>query len=158
MEPSPPVDGRCRLFVAIRLAEDVCLALRTMQAELKQLLPADSISWTPPANLHLTLRFLGNVDSSRRSDLNAALTTSLARFGAVHLICERLGCFPDLRFPRVVWAGVHDTEERLVQLHRRIDGAVAPFAEKPAEMQFAGHITLGRPKRLRRLEAERLAD
>jgi len=143
--------------VAIQLPEDVRAVLRAAQAELKEVLPRNSTAWTRPANMHLTLRFLGGVESARLPELQLKLREALAGFGPLDLICERLGCFPDLRFPRVVWAWVHDAEERLAQLHRRVDSAVAGFAEKPAEARFTGHVTLARPKQIKRADAERLA-
>jgi 2'-5' RNA ligase len=146
-----------RAFVAIKLPTEVRAALGDVQAELKEVLPRNSTAWTRPANMHLTLRFLGDVASSRLPELQLKLREALTGFGSLDLVCERLGCFPDLRFPRVVWAWVHDVEERLAQLHRRVDEAVAGFAEKPAEARFTGHVTLARPKQIKRADAERLA-
>ena len=146
-----------RAFVAIQLPAEVRAGLRDAQAELKEVLPLKSTAWARPANMHLTLRFLGNVDSGRLPELQLKLREALACFRPLDLICERLGCFPDARFPRVVWAWVHDAEERLAQLHRRVDEAVAGFAEKPAEARFTGHVTLARPKQIKRADAERLA-
>jgi 2'-5' RNA ligase len=146
-----------RLFVAIALPDPVRAKLIDMQRELKRVLPGNSTAWTKPDSMHLTLRFLGNVESTRIPELSEKLATALASFGEIDLICERLGCFPDLRLPRVVWAWVHDAGERLVQLHRRVDEAVAGFAEQPAEERFVGHITLARPRQIRRPDAERLS-
>ena len=107
--------------------------------------------------MHLTLRFLGNIAPASILALNKRLRIALTGFDGLDLICERLGCFPDLRYPRVVWAWVHDANERLQQLHRCIDEAVREFAEKPAETRFVGHITLARPKQIKRPDAGRLA-
>lgn len=107
--------------------------------------------------MHLTLRFLGNVVSSQIPELSAKLKTSLTGFGELHLVCERLGCFPDLRYPRVIWSWVHDEAGQLTKLFHQIDEAVSPFAEQPAEKVFTGHITLARPKQIKRPDAERLA-
>jgi 2'-5' RNA ligase len=107
--------------------------------------------------MHLTLRFLGDVAAECGPEISRRLRESLSGFGALELICERLGCFPHPRYPRVVWAWVHDEPgERLPELHRRIDGAVAGFAEQPAEVRFVGHITLARPKLIKRATAEKL--
>ncbi|TAK98445.1 MAG: RNA 2',3'-cyclic phosphodiesterase [Verrucomicrobia bacterium] len=151
--------GRCsiRLFVAVRLPEVVLGELSRVQAELKQCLPPKSAAWTKIANLHLTLRFLGNVESGRVGALRSALRESLRNFGGLDLVCERLGCFPDVRFPRVVWAWVHDNAERLARLHRAVTTASEPFAEKPAEKNFTGHVTLARPKQIKRHDAGQLA-
>jgi RNA 2',3'-cyclic 3'-phosphodiesterase len=146
-----------RLFVALALPEAVRAKLIELQRKLKRVLPGNSMGWTKPESLHLTLRFLGNVESTRIPELSGKLVTALAGFGEFDLVCERLGCFPDLRHPRVVWAWVHDSEARLAQLHRRVDEAVNGFAGQPAEERFVGHITLARPRQIQRRDAERLS-
>ena len=103
------------------------------------------------------MRFLGDVASAQIPQISSNLSAAVAGFGELALKCERLGCFPDLRYPRVVWAWVHDDADRLLNLYRRIDEAVSDFAEKPAEEKFTGHITLARPKQIKRADAERLA-
>jgi 2'-5' RNA ligase len=145
------------LFVAIALPDAVQAALMDVQRELKSVLPRHSTAWTKPESLHLTLRFLGNVESTRIAELAEKLGRGMAGFGEFDLVSERLGCFPDLRYPRVVWAWVHDAGERLAQLQRRVNEAVAGFAEQPAEARFVGHITLARPRQIKRADAGRLA-
>jgi 2'-5' RNA ligase len=146
-----------RLFVAISLPEEVRWELDKVQGELKTLLPRLAATWTKPAGMHLTLRFLGNVPFERVPELSQRLSVALAGFGGLDLICERLGCFPDLRYPRVMWAGIHDEASRLILLFHRIDEAVSAFAEKPAEQRFTGHVTLARLKQISRPDAGRLA-
>lgn len=146
-----------RLFIAIAVPDAVKLELDRMQCELRDVLPPRSTSWTKPENMHLTLRFLGDVDVGRVIELEQSLRSLVADFGELDLICDRLGCFPDLRFPRLVWAWVHDTDEKLAALAQRVNEAVAPFAERSAENPFTGHITLARPKKIKRADAERLA-
>jgi 2'-5' RNA ligase len=146
-----------RTFVAIAVPEEVRTQLLAAQHDLLTVLPRQAAAWSKPDNMHLTLRFLGNVAAARVLELTNKLRPALTGFGALELICERLGCFPDLRFPRVVWAWVHDEAERLPQLQLQIDAAVREFAEQPAESRFVGHVTLARPKQIKRPEAERLA-
>jgi 2'-5' RNA ligase len=61
--------------------------------------------------------------------MTSRLQTALAGFGEFELVCERLGCFPDLRYPRVVWAWVHDAADRLQHLQAQIETAVGAFSE-----------------------------
>ena len=145
-----------RLFFAIATPAIVRARLMGVQRELKQLLPGDSAAWTKPQNMHLTLRFLGEVEVTRIPELLEEITAGLAGFGELALVCERLGCFPDQRFPRVVWAGVHDEQERLSELHRRVEETAKVFSALPAEAHFIGHVTLARPKRIKRSDAQRL--
>ena len=147
-----------RAFVAIQLPESVRAALRDVPSELKSIMPVRSTAWARPENMHLTLRFLGDVDAVKLPALSQGFRESLAGSGPLELCCERLGCFPDLRFPRVVWAWVHAAGEQLPELAKRVNLTVAEFAAHPPEDRFVGHVTLGRPKGIRRAEAGELAE
>ncbi len=125
--------------------------------ELRGKLPPAAASWTRPENMHLTLRFLGGVAEARIESLKTSLAQALSGFGPIPLICERLGCFPDLRYPRVVWAWVHDVAERLAPLQGRVAQATDAFTREPAESRFVGHITLARLRQVERPQAEVIA-
>jgi 2'-5' RNA ligase len=144
-----------RLFVAIELDDAVRSALVAEQRWLKQALPKGCIGWSRPELMHLTLRFLGDVADARLDELSSSLAEVVARHGSLALTCERLGCFPDLRFPRVVWAWVHG--EGLEALQAEVSTAGESFAVGAPDKQFTGHITLGRTRRIRRSETERIA-
>ena len=66
----------------------------------------------------------------------------------------RLGCFPDLRFPRVVWVWVHDDADQLTALQQAVTQATAKFADNHAEKNFSGHVTIARTHEFKRSEAE----
>jgi len=146
-----------RLFVAIAVPEEVKARIIEARDELCAKLPPAVASWTRPENMHLTLRFLGNVEESRIESLKTSLVETLSAFGPIQLISERLGCFPDLRYPRVVWAWVYDEAERLGQLQRRVAQATNAFTREPAESRFVGHITLARLRQIKRPQAEIIA-
>jgi len=145
-----------RLFAAIAVPDAMKAALREVQQRLKQGLAPASAAWTRPEAMHLTLRFLGDVDAARVPELARALRECLVGFGALDLVCEGLGRFPDRRLPRVVWARVRDDAGRLTRLHETIDLAVDDFAPTSAGARFVGHVTLARPKRLDPSGAARL--
>jgi 2'-5' RNA ligase len=69
---------------------------------------------------------------------------------------EHLGFFPERGFPRVIWTGVQDQEGRLPELQRALQAAILDFTSEPPERSFAGHVTLGRIKEIRRPQAEAL--
>lgn len=153
-------EQRVRLFVSLSVPAEVKSCLAVVQDELRAQLPPRAASWTRPENIHLTLRFLGDVDATRIEALTTALVTATADFGRLPLIAERAGCFPDLRYPRVFWAWVHDADERerLAELHRRIVDATVGFTGDPAEGRFVGHLTLARFKQIKRPQAEIIAE
>src|SRR5262249_61472136 len=90
-----------RLFVALPVPSEIRDSLSVAQRELRDQLPPRAASWTQPEQLHLTLRFLGEVQDSRVEGLAVALGEAILGMGPIHLLVERLGCFPDARSPRV---------------------------------------------------------
>ena len=146
-----------RLFVAVAVPVDVRHRLEETRLELRAHLDAEGVSWTQPEKFHLTVRFLGKVASDRIPMLTTALAEVAEVIAPFDLVAGGLGCFPNLRHPRVVWAGIHDTTGTLRALRHRVNMATAPFAEEPADEEFVGHITIARLKRARRAELEFVA-
>jgi RNA 2',3'-cyclic 3'-phosphodiesterase len=152
--------GNCdvwRLFIAIPLPEEVKDAIQLAQAELRRAVPAKCVRWTGREQFHLTLQFLGNVAAARVEALADSVRSACGNFPALRLRAERIGFFPDMRFPRVIWAWVHDGEQRLPALQRAIETATRDFTGEKAENKFTGHVTLGRAKGIKRPQAEILA-
>jgi 2'-5' RNA ligase len=143
-----------RLFLALALPDEVRAGLSVAQEELRRLLPPRAASWTRAENLHLTLRFLGDVARERVEALTVGLTGAIAGFGALALTAERLGAFPDARYPRVIWAGVCDATNRLAELQRCVTSATNDFTRQPAAARFVGHVTLARIRHIQRPQAE----
>ena len=150
-------DPAVRLFVALSVPADVREKLAAVQQELRDRLPPKTVRWTRRDNMHLTLRFLGAVASSRVESLQASLASVTDGFGAFQLQGTRLGCFPGLRYPRVLWAWITDGEQRLLRLFEKTAAATSDFAEAPCEQRFTGHVTLGRIKSINRPAANVLA-
>jgi 2'-5' RNA ligase len=142
--------GKLRLFVAIAVPEEIKSRLAALQRELRERLGRSSVSWTRPENFHLTLRFLGDVPSNRLDDLTGALAAAAAPQAPLNLTIAGLGCFPNSRRPRVLWAGICDEGGGLAELACRIQVATESFSQQPAEERFAGHLTLGRVRRVDR--------
>jgi 2'-5' RNA ligase len=143
-----------RLFVALALPAEVRAGLSAAQEELRRLLPPRAASWTRPEHLHLTLRFLGDVSREQVEALTAGLTGTTAGFGTLALTAERLGAFPDARYPRVLWAGVQEATNRLAELQRCVTSATNDFTRQPMEARFTGHVTMARIRHIQRPQAE----
>ena len=145
-----------RLFIAISLPNPVKDEIEKAQRELRDALPGNFVRWTRRGQFHLTLKFLGNMAESRIAELTTALRNACLNFTTLQLRAERIGFFPDLRFPRVVWVGVHDSKGVLALLQNALEAAVKNFTNEPSEKKFTGHVTLGRIPRINRREAEAL--
>ena len=146
-----------RLFIAIDVPLAVKIEMAKAQNELRCALPRGCARWTKPEQFHLTLKFLGSVEPQRVEALAGAIRAACEGFTALRLRAERLGCFPGLRSPRVIWAWVHDGQEQLPRLQRAIDTATRDFTIEAPEETFTGHVTLGRTRGIKRREAGVLA-
>jgi 2'-5' RNA ligase len=146
-----------RLFIAISLPEAIKDEIEKAQGELRRALPGDDVRWTKREQFHLTLRFLGNVSVNRTEALIRSAQEACKNYSAMRLCAERVGFFPHLRSPRVIWAWVHDREDLLPKLQSAIELAVKDFTTEAAEEKFTGHVTLGRAKHIKRPQTEILA-
>lgn len=151
-----PESEQYRLFVAVAVPDDVKAKLEAAQANLRQVLPDRNARWARHEQFHLTLRFLGDVAAERADALAEAIRTACVGFGVLHLRAERIGCFPDRGYPRVVWVGVRDEAEQLPRLQQLVQAATAGFTAEPKEERFTDHLTLARIKGIKRPEAEAL--
>lgn len=126
-----------RLFVAIDPPEAVRTALAALPRELR------GVSWTPPHQYHLTLRFLGEVAAGKREAIERALAP--IRVEPFILPVEGAGSFPPNRPPRVLWAGIGRGHPRLFQLRQRMDDALLAACGVDLDVRtFHPHFTLGR--------------
>lgn len=135
-----------RCFFAVPLADGAREALMQASAGLREETPDGRVRWVPPENLHLTLRFLGDVAGSRLEALLAGVREAVAavpRFGC------RLGAItglPAASRARVVTASV-EPEPALLELHARLTDALAKRGIPAEERRFRPHVTLGRVRR-----------
>lgn len=126
-----------RLFVAIDPPPGIREQLGTLCCGLP------GARWVEPEQLHLTLRFIGDVDGSvliRVQEILAAV-----RVGAFSLRLEGIGFFPPRGSPRVVWVGIRKNEQ-LLHLHNRIESVLVRAGLAPEDRKFSPHITLARLK------------
>jgi 2'-5' RNA ligase len=148
---------RHRLFIAIALPDPIRQAIEKAQDDLRAALPTKSIRWTRSDQFHLTMRFLGGVETQRVDRLDEAVRSACAGAGVLRLRAAGIGVFPGPRRPRVVWTGVGDRDQRLAKLQRSIEAATSAFTDEPPQDKFTGHITLARCRDINRAEASTLA-
>jgi 2'-5' RNA ligase len=133
-----------RCFVAIDVPPDARDAVARAQARVRKGAAAADVRWTEPAQIHLTLAFLGTVAEERVASVSAALDPVAAAAGPLTLAAAGLGAFPSIRRPRVLWAGVAGDVERLAALAGTVQGALAPLGFLPEARPFSAHLTIGR--------------
>ena len=148
----PAGEDNIRAFIAIELPG----AVRRALGELIQRLDADGLPlrWVRPDNIHLTLKFLGDISSGQAAAVGDALAAAVAGTAPFQLRAAGVGVFPSLARARVVWVGAAGGVERLKGLQQNIDGALEKLGFAAEKRPFKGHLTLGRAKD--RLDPERL--
>jgi RNA 2',3'-cyclic 3'-phosphodiesterase len=135
-----------RIFIAIKVNPEG--ELLRMFSSLKAAFGAENIKWVDPANLHLTLEFLGDTEEKRIRVLSSMLKDSCAGLGEFDFNLTVTGVFKNFRDPRVLWAGIQSAE-RLIQLNNIIAEGLKLDGFKIEERQFKPHLTLGRVKSVR---------
>lgn len=108
---------------------------------------ARDIAWVAPGNLHLTLKFLGEIGEARIESVAAALGEAGLAADPFEARIRGLGAFPSADRPRVVWAGVTEGASEMIALARRVDVALAALGFPRDERPFSPHVTLGRVRR-----------
>lgn len=131
-----------RLFWAINLPVPIRARLAEVQGMLKNV-PCD-VKWVEEENLHLTVKFLGNVEVSQLSGLVEAVKDALGHISSFTLSLGGLGFFPDALRPRVLWAGLHGDLGRLQQIPEQLTKAYLPLGFPTEKRSFSPHLTLAR--------------
>ncbi|TDI48370.1 MAG: RNA 2',3'-cyclic phosphodiesterase [Acidobacteria bacterium] len=135
-----------RIFFGIDLSEELRERIGALQAELRPRLHA--VRWVPAANLHLTLRFVGETSPERADVLRANLRVPIRREGTFELAFSGLGCFPRVEKPRVLFIGAAPVEDTLLSLQRSVENAIQSGGFEADARRFHPHLTIARFKQL----------
>lgn len=132
-----------RAFIAIELPDELKLMLKALEQKLKT--PQSKCAkWVDPASIHLTLKFLGNVNPKLVDDVKKVLEVEMRKSQPFTLETARTGCFPNARQPRVFWIGLDGELDKLLDLQSRIDASTGRLGFPGENRPFAAHLTLAR--------------
>jgi 2'-5' RNA ligase len=131
-----------RCFVAIGINEEVRGKLVSLQQRLSPFL-----SWKPVEfeNLHLTLKFLGEVEDTRAEEILSALRSACSGFSRFEILLKGISAFPSPSQARVLWVGISEGGEKVISLFKAVDSELAKLGFS-RERDFVPHVTLGRVK------------
>jgi 2'-5' RNA ligase len=146
-----------RAFLAVELSQELRSELAVLQQELKQRVESEKkrdirISWVQPAKMHLTIKFLGDMDEQVIDPLLGAIEQAIGSQPSVNVPLERLGAFPSPHSPRVLWIGPSENweqgkeGERVTEIHGAIEGACESLGFLREAKPFSPHLTLARVK------------
>jgi 2'-5' RNA ligase len=137
-----------RAFIAIELSPAVRQAVGDLQNRLKALTPPRSVRWTVPENIHLTLHFLGEIEANLVRPIATEISATARKHPSFELLLGSLGCFPNVRRPRVLWVGLLEQNQVLTGLQRDLGEALrGAVGFSPDARPYAPHLTLGRVKK-----------
>jgi 2'-5' RNA ligase len=135
-----------RAFIAIDLTPEIIQRLEQVSAQLRKRLEGVPVRWALVDNIHLTLKFLGDVSLANVDMLKKMLQTEVDGHHAFEISVGGLGAFPTTHRPRVVWVGVEAPAE-LNAIQSGVESAMARLGYAREERPFSPHLTLGRVSR-----------
>ncbi|HMB01700.1 MAG TPA: RNA 2',3'-cyclic phosphodiesterase [Spirochaetota bacterium] len=132
-----------RSFIGISLPEEICDYITDMYTDL------NGAQWTTRKNLHLTLRFMGEVNNSVHQEIISALNK--VNGTSMQLQLSGTGIFPPGSEPKVLWLGIKPNQQ-LTALREKIDKTLSDIKIEPREKRFIPHITIARLKNINKNE------
>lgn len=136
-----------RLFIAVKISPELA---QSLDAAIRQLAMAEAdVKWVKTQNLHLTLKFLGEVDESEIAPLIAGLQA--VKYEKFTLDVGSIGILPNVRRPRVIYTDIVKGAEKLQKLAILVEKTAFSLGFEPESRKFLAHLTLGRFKSLKRL-------
>lgn len=139
-----------RLFIALLLPDSLKQMLNDLILDLKP--RGRGIRWVVAKNMHLTLKFIGEVPEDQIEPIGLALTRAVESRNSLEVRLGGLGGFPNLDNPRVLWAGLEGAEPA-VEMAGVIDRNLSELGLPKEKRPFSPHLTLGRIKRKDNLQA-----
>ena len=133
-----------RTFIAVDLPQEIKMDIDRMIAAFRR--DSSGIRWVKAANLHLTLRFLGDIPQQSVQGLAGSLKQNLDGFGPFDLVLSGMGGFPNLKKPRVIWIGSGDGTNRLIDLAGKVEDGCIKSGFGKGDKKFSSHMTVGRVK------------
>jgi len=133
-----------RTFIAVNVSDATRRMIDTLQmifVHARQL-----IRFAPPENVHVTLKFLGEIDPKIVPELTSRIETSIRGFRKFDYICAGTGVFPNVHRPRVLWLGITQGSDMLSNLSKILDEFLRAMPIESETREFKAHITLGRIK------------
>lgn len=133
-----------RLFIAMPLPEKIEESLAKVIFDLKQ--TRSKVKWVAPKNIHLTLKFLGDTDEQKVPEITDVIKKVGSAYKMVISEINKLGAFPNMRRPRVIWAGLAGGIDTLAEIAGKIENEMEKAGFEKENRPFKSHLTLGRVK------------
>ena len=133
-----------RIFCAVELPQSARRLVLAHIARLKEEVPHAKASWARDANLHLTLKFLGEIPATSVTDFSNAVSLAVSQVQPFAINLEQTGAFPPHGQPRVLWIGINDPSTHLAELHAQLEEEAAEAGFEKETRAFHPHLTIAR--------------
>jgi len=131
-----------RSFFAVELSAEIAAGVRRIQGALQE--RARGVRWVRPDGIHLTLKFLGEVEADRIETIVRKAAAAIQGVGPFTVGIKGGGGFPTLKNPRVIWIGVEDHSGKLKELQVRVEAGMAELGFSREKRGYTPHLTVGR--------------
>ena len=138
-------NNKHRIFIGLQLSGYLISTIPMIKSTIKD--KKQLIRWVSGKNLHLTLSFLGSVNEGTINDLKAKLN-NISNFNSFDIIVNGTGCFPTLENPKILWLGIGNGYQELVNIQNKVEEIAKPFKIDDKSEKFVPHITVGRIKNM----------
>ena len=136
--------SRTRTFIAVALTKPIRERIVALQDELSR--GEAEVKWTEAENIHVTLLFLGEVPNEELPAICRLVSQTVQGREPFGLSVEAVGCFPNIRRPRIVWVGVGAGTQELLKIHDDLEAPLFDLGFRKEDRKYTPHITLGRVK------------
>jgi len=134
---------KLRSFIAVEIPAEIHCTILGNTASLQKTLAKPLVRWVEAQNLHLTLKFLGDISPEARDQLNGALKVEIINQRSFNMSVAGLGMFPNPQRPRIIWIGL-EAPSALATLQHSVDSFATRMGYNPEERPFSAHLTIGR--------------
>ena len=143
-----------RTFIAIELPGNIISSIRKVQEGIKSY--GFKVRWVRPENIHLTLKFLGNINEADTEKIGRAIFDAVKEYPPISLAAKGIGVFPEVKRPRVIWVGITGQVEPLIGMQKTLDDKLEAIGFPKENRPFKGHLTLARVKG--KIDSKRLSE
>lgn len=131
-----------RSFCAVELSKEIAAGIRRIQEDLKE--RAGGVRWVRPEGIHLTLKFLGEVDPDRIEGIAHKMEEAVRETKLFTIGVRGGGAFPNARNPRVIWIGIDDPSGELKKVQARVEESMEEIGFTREGRAYTPHLTIGR--------------
>ena len=136
--------SKIRAFIACDIPEALLEKISNVQDNQKGL--GADVSWTKVSSIHVTLRFLGDIEEGYIDKIASVIREAARGRSSFEISIKGSGAFPNLKNPRVVWLGIDDGTKGLKNLQQSIEDGLKGLGLEPEDRGFRPHLTIGRVK------------